>query len=190
MTRNLVQRAAPPPRAGLCPATQEYRGSEPWAPRRQCAPWCDAGSPPAAPAAPTASWAAPRRAPRRGRRAPAREEEQSPGTRPCTSSHVPPPWPWQSSGPVVRCGATLLPGPSGRSSVHTANMHGGVAPAAAWRLPGRGQHQACQPLKPFSCKKHTQHSGISCGKTACVVVVVVVSETTEARQCVYPQSPD
>ena len=80
---------------------------------------------PVAPAAPTASWAAPRRAPRRGQRAPAREELSS-GTRPCSAPHVPAPWPWLFSGPVGRYGASLLPGPSRRSSVHTSSKHGGV----------------------------------------------------------------
>ena len=86
------------------------------------------------------------------------------------------PRPWQSSGPVGQCGATLLPGPSGRSSVHTSSKHGGVVLFAASRLPyERDQHQAWRrPLKPFSCRKHTQNSGISCGKRLVVVVVVVV----------------
>ena len=44
------------------------------------------------------------------------------------------------SGPVGRCGASLLPGPSRRSSVHTSSKHGGVVLFAASRLQWRVQH--------------------------------------------------
>ena len=58
---------------------------------------------------------------------------------------------------------TLSPGPCRRRSPWSwvmqllASMHGGVALSAASRLlcQGRGQ-QACQPLMPFSCRKHTK----------------------------------
>ena len=118
-------------------AAQEHRGSARTARCPRSAQQRAAGPPTEAPAAPKASQAAPRRAPRRGRRAPAREEELSSGTRPCSAPRVPPPWPWLSSGPVGRCGASLLPGPSGRSSVHTSSKHGGVAPSAACAAPVR-----------------------------------------------------
>ena len=119
------------------------------------------------PAAPTASWAAPRWVPRRGRRAPAREEEKSSGTQPCSAPRVPPPWSWLSSRSVERCGASLLPAPWRRSSVHTSSKHGGDALFAALRLPGRGQHQPWRrPLTPFSQKcdtKQGKRNYLTCG---------------------------
>ena len=53
----------------------------------------------------------------------------------------PTPWPWLSPVPVGRCGATLQPGPSRRSSAHASAMSGAVAPAAFVRLPQRCQHE-------------------------------------------------
>ena len=47
--------------------------------------------------------------------------------------------PFPSSGPVGRCGAYSRLGPSRRSSVHTGDMHGGVAPSG-------GGHCLCRRL--------------------------------------------
>ena len=63
----------------------------------------------------------------------AEREEESSGPWRRTTRLSPPPWPWLSSGSLGRYGASLQPGPWRRSSVHTASMHGGVAPADVWR---------------------------------------------------------
>ena len=64
---------------------------------------------------------------------------------------VPTPWPWLSSVPVGRYGATLQPRPSRRSSAHASAMSGAVAPAAYVRLPQRCQQPAVDIMKSRKC---------------------------------------
>ena len=101
--RNARHPAAVPPFAA-----QEHQES---ARRGRC--------PPSAPR--SAAVPAPAAAPQREVSAVRGEESSGPWRRTTRLSTLP--WPWLSSGPLGRYGASLQPGPWRRSSVHTASMH-------------------------------------------------------------------
>ena len=103
---------------------------------------------------------APAAAPQREVSAVRGEDSSGPWRR--TTRLSPLPWPWLSSGPLGRYGASLQPGPWRRSSAHVATMTGAVALYAAKRLPLRCQHQ------PWSTSKGTTMSHLHKTRATCL----------------------